>query len=79
MPAGMGCSMDAVSSRLMPAVDPPSWFPALHALQRRYPTAHPYTLAILLEVETGVRITGQVAARWLRSENRAAGSGCAMP
>jgi hypothetical protein len=69
MPTGMGCSMDALPGRYMPAVDPP-WLPVLQALREQHPAAHPYTLSLLLEVETGVRITGQATARWLSTLNK---------
>ena len=75
----MGCSMDALPGRYMPAVDPPTWLQTLQALRKQHPAAHPYTLALLLEVETGVRITGQAAARWLSSCNNSVNSGCATP
>lgn len=44
----------------------PPWLPTLLELQQAHPTAHPYTLALKLETQTGTRISGQSAAIWLR-------------
>ena len=66
MPPGVGRGMDPLPGRYMPPVEPPSWLPALLELQQANPTAHPFTLAILLEVQTGTCITGRTAAHWLR-------------
>jgi hypothetical protein len=47
---------------------PTNWHDTLHSLHQQHPTAHPYTLALLLEVQTGIRISGATAAKALRSQ-----------
>jgi hypothetical protein len=48
-------------------IPPTNWRDTLHNLRQQQPTAHPYTLALLLEVQTGIRISGATAAKALRS------------
>ncbi len=39
--------------------------PMLRQLKAQHPEAHPFTLAILLQVQTGIVITGQQAKQLL--------------
>jgi len=46
----------------------PDWCAVLLTLQQEYPTAHPYTLSLLLEVRTARRFTGQAIANILKQQ-----------
>jgi hypothetical protein len=46
----------------------PDWCAVLLTLQQEHPTAHAYTLALLLEVRTGRRFSGQAIASVLKQQ-----------
>lgn len=46
----------------------PDWCAVLLTLQQEHPTAHAYTLSLLLEVRTGRRFSGQAIANTLKQQ-----------
>jgi hypothetical protein len=54
-------------------MDPAQISKALQAMAAEHPSAHPYTLALLLECRTGVRISGAQAKELLDVPTRANG------
>lgn len=63
-----GHAIDPGSAGMNPSRAQPTTNEVLQALAREHPNAHPYTLSLLLQAQTGIQISGAKAVKLLAQE-----------